>query len=106
VKQSTRTLIAAAAAGKIQGKSIDTLYDCTERRYLQVQPSERKAERAGHRLVFENAGDEVVSLEVREDSMFLGWELVSGHFFAGAIHESDILIYDSEDRHYYRYLLN
>jgi len=37
---------------------------------------------------------------------FRGWDHESGHFFAGAVYESNLLLFDAQDRRYYQYQID
>jgi hypothetical protein len=43
-----------------------------------------------------------VSLEVHND-LFTGLDHLTGAFFAGAIHDADVMIYDGYEGRYYRF---
>jgi len=106
MKHSTRNLVAATAAHEIAGDSLHELVDCTHAEVVpidHVHAAERRLEDA--RLLIASQDEEPVSLIVHED-MFRGWDPESGHFFAGAVYESNLLLFDAQDRRYYQYQIH
>ena len=106
MKHSVRNLVAATAAKEIAGESLHELVDCT---YAEVVPIDRvlAAERRldDARLLITFPDEERVSLTVHED-VFRGWDHQSGYFFAGAVYESNLLLFDGQDRRYYQYQIH
>jgi hypothetical protein len=104
VKHATRAMIAAAAAEKVSGHLIERLYDHSAGEALPVhkhlqQEALRQDQQA---LVLHVAPQERVSLQVYED-LFSGWDHVTGAYFAGAIYESDVMLYDGYEGRYYKF---
>jgi hypothetical protein len=46
--------------------------------------------------------EERVSLEVHDD-LFTGLDHLTGTFFAGAIHDTDVMVYDGHEGRYYKF---
>ena len=106
MKHSTRNLVAATAAQQIAGESLHELVDCTHAENVpidHVRAAERRVEDA--RLLITSAEEERVSLTVHGD-VFRGWDHESGHFFAGAVYESNLLLFDGQNRRYYQYQIH
>lgn len=105
MKQTTRDRIAIAAAKHAAAGPIEGVLNCTAGTDIPLDADNDGVTLSDERILFEMAEDEAVSLEFKDD-LFLGWELNSGSYFAGAIHESNILLFDSQDGRYYRYVLH
>lgn len=105
MKQTTRDRIAMAAAKHAAAGQIEGVLNCNAGIDIPVESGADGVILSDQRILFEMAEDEAVSLEFKDD-LFLGWELNSGSYFAGAIHESNILLFDSQDGRYYRYVLH
>ena len=106
MKHSVRNLVAATAAHEIAGESLHELFDCTHAEVVpmdHVQAAERRLEDA--RLLITLQDEEPVSLTVHED-MLRGWDHESGHCFAGAVYESNLLLFDAQDRRYDQYQIH
>ena len=106
MKQSTRALIAAAAAEKITGRPVERVYDHIQQTALPVTRHLSEAHRREPRapVVLSDAPDRV-SLRVRDD-LFVGWDDVTGAYFAGAMYEADVMLFDSLERRYYRFRIH
>ena len=107
MKHMTRALVAAAAAEKATGRDVEHIYDHTEGLYLPVT---RHISPAAHgdsdaALVLYGDRNERVSVEVHDD-LFSGWDHVTGDFFAGALYESDVMIYDAHERRYFKFSIH
>jgi len=106
MKHSVRNLVAATAAHEIAGESLHELFDCTHAEVVpidHVRAAERRLEDA--RLFVTSKDEECVSLTVLGD-MFRGWDHQSGYFFAGAVYESNLLLFDGQERRYYQYQIH
>ena len=104
MKQVTRAMIAAAAAEKVSGQYIEKVYDHTLEEALPVpkhlQQQALREDRDA--LVLHLAPEERVSLEVHED-LFSGWDHLTGAYFAGAMYQSDVMLYDGFEGRYYKF---
>lgn len=105
MKQTTRDRIAVAAAKHTAAGHIEGVLDCNAGTDIPIDTTDESVTLSDQRILFEMADDEAVSLEFKDD-LFLGWELHSGSYFAGAVHDSNILLFDSQDGRYYRYRLH
>ncbi|MCW5620002.1 MAG: hypothetical protein KIS79_02710 [Burkholderiales bacterium] len=107
MKHSTRNLVVAAAARKLNGDSVEELYDCTHQTYVPMRGVDAHDAplTEDDRLLLEISEEERVSVKFEND-LFLGWDLNSGFYFAGAIHESDVLLFDAQERRYFHYQLH
>lgn len=106
MKHSTRNLVVAAAARKISGDSVEELYDCTHQTYVPMEDVDaHDVPLVEDRLLLEASEGERVSVKFEND-LFLGWDLTSGFYFAGAIHDSDVLLFDAQERRYFHYQLH
>jgi hypothetical protein len=109
MKHSTRVFVAAAAASKFVGHPVEDLYDCTSglHQHLKrpVDLTRHSVVRDGVAIVYDPAGGERVSLKV-EDDTFLGWDHNTGTYFAGAVIESDLMLFDAYDRRYYKFSMH
>lgn len=105
MKQITRDRIAVAAARHAATGPFEGVLDCTAGTDVRIEPEDHGRTLSDQRILFEVTQDEAVSVEFKDD-LFLGWELNSGSYFAGAVHESNILLYDSQEGRYYRYRLH
>jgi hypothetical protein len=60
-----------------------------------------RRERDASVVLYDDAQDRV-SLHVRDD-LFVGCDHLSGAYFAGAMYESEVMLFDSLERRYYRF---
>ena len=108
MEQATRAMIAAAAAERAMGHSVARVYDHLLGEALPV-PQHLAAARhpdESHEAVVLRVGPyHRVSLEVHED-LFSGWDHTTGAYFAGAVYESDVMIYDGYDGCYYKFSIH
>jgi hypothetical protein len=104
MKQSTRALIAAAAAEKITARPVERVFDHTTLSAVPVSRHLSMAERTKRKaaIVLYVDSQERVSLRVRDD-LFVGFDHGTGAYFAGAMYESDVMLFDSSERRYYRF---
>ena len=104
MNQTTRALIAAAAAEKVTGCPVQRVFDHTQQLALPVtqhlSETERKQPEAP--VVLHCEPQDRVSLRVRDD-LFVGWDHLTGAYFAGAMYESEVMLFDSLERRYYRF---
>ena len=104
MKQTTRALLAAAAAEKVTGRPVERVYDHSERSTLPVtrhlsEAVKREQEAA---VVLYADAQERVSLQVHDD-LFSGWDHATGAYFAGAMYQSDVMLFDALDGRYYKF---
>ena len=105
MKQTTRALIAAAAAEKLSGHHVDRVYDHAHGEALAVTRhllTEAAAQDAAEAVVLHLDAQERVSLQVHDD-LFSGWDHVTGAYFAGAMVQSEVMLYDGYERRYYKF---
>ena len=105
MKQATRAMIAAAAAERAMGHHVARIYDCTLGEALPVSnhlQADRHTDESREAVVLHLGPHHRVSLEVHED-LFSGWDHTTGTYFAGAVYESDVMIYDGYDGRYYKF---
>jgi len=106
VKQSTRAFVAAAAAARCYGRQVAQVYDYSGQDASPLGQAE--LERAARirepdtAVVLYASYGERVSLEVHND-LFTGLDHLTGAFFAGAIHDADVMIYDGYEGRYYKF---
>ncbi len=108
MKPTTRALIVAVAAARCGGRKVVEVLDCSDGSVPPLAQSE--VERAlqqseGREVVLDRSPDERISLKTRED-LFVGWDLVTGDYFAGAVQASEVMLFDSHDRSYYRFQIH
>jgi hypothetical protein len=106
MNQFTRALIAAAAAEKVMGHPVDRLYDHTEgvdvpvrRHLLPAAQPERDV-----LVLFRNPA-QCISIQVHDD-LFSGWDDATGTYFAGALYDSNVMLYDAHERRYYKFSIH
>jgi hypothetical protein len=106
MKQATRAAIAAAAAEKITGQLVHRVFDYTAQSALPVSTHLSEADRREPTAptVLSDAGERV-TLRVRDD-LFTGWDQLTGAYFAGAMYESEVMLFDSEPHRYYRFRIH
>jgi hypothetical protein len=106
MKESTRALIAAAAAEKITGRLVQRVFDHAQQSALPVTKHLSQAQRRERPapVVLHDTPDRV-SLRVRDD-LFVGWDHVTGAYVAGAMYEADVMLFDSLERRYYRFRIH
>jgi len=106
--QATRAMIAPAAAERAMGRHVARLYDHSLGQALPVPkhlPADRHADESHEAVVLHLDPHHRVSLEVHED-LFSGWDHTTGSYFAGAVYESDVMIYDGYDGCYYKFSIH
>jgi hypothetical protein len=104
MKQTTRALVAAAAAEKVTGRPVERVYDHSQQSTLPVtrhlsEAAKREREAA---IVLHADAQERVSLEVHDD-LFSGWDHGTGAYFAGAMYQSDVMLFDAREGRYYKF---
>ena len=105
MKQVTRAMIAAAAAEKVSGQHVETVYDHAVDQTLSVTchlPPGEAGKDSDEPLVLDFEPQERISLQVRAD-LFSGLDHHTGAYFAGAIYESDVMLYDGYEGRYYKF---
>jgi hypothetical protein len=105
MKQVTRAMIAAAAAEKVSGQHVQTVYDYAVDETLSVTrhlPPGEAGKGSAEPLVLHFEAQERISLQVRED-LFSGLDHRTGAYFAGAMYESDVMLYDGYEGRYYKF---
>jgi hypothetical protein len=104
MKQITRAMIAAAAAEKVSGHHINKVYDhaCGEALRVTRHLDEASSDEREEAMVLHLDAQERVSLQVHDD-LFSGWDHLTGAYFAGAMYESDVMLYDGYERRYYKF---
>jgi hypothetical protein len=107
MKQATRTLIAGAAAEKVTGRAVQRIFDHSEQLALPFTRHLADVDRrdAWAPLTLHVDSQESVSLSVRDD-LFVGWDHLTGAYFAGAMYESEVMLFDSLERRYYRFRIH
>ncbi len=107
MKQITRALVAAAAAEKATGRHVEHVYDHTEELDLPVTRhiSLDAYKDSDAALVLYGDADERVSVKVHDD-LFSGWDYGTGDYFAGALFESEVMLYDAHERRYYKFSIH
>lgn len=107
MKQITRALIAAAAAERVTGRHVEHVYDHSEGLDLPVTRHLSLAANRGTdaALVLYSDRDERISVNVHDD-LFSGWDHATGDYFAGALYESDVMLFDGQERRYFKFSIN
>jgi hypothetical protein len=107
MKHITRALVAAAAAEKVTGRQIEHMFDHTEGCNLPVtthlSPTAQREKDVKLVLLGESA--EVISVQIHDD-LFSGWDHETGAYFAGALYESDVMLYDDQERRYFKFSIH
>ena len=104
MKQSTRAFVAAAAAGVtgVESRECSTIRS-HEAWPIAEQAVEQAARARNGAVVVLCANDgERVSLKVKDD-LFSGLDHLTGAYFAGAIYESDVMVFDGYEGLYYKF---
>lgn len=105
MKQSTRAFVAAAAAARCYGRPVARVYDYSlqDTSPLGRAELERAARmRQTDAVVLYASHEERVSLEVHDD-LFTGLDHLTGTFFAGAVHDADVMVFDGHEGRYYKF---
>lgn len=105
MKQSTRAFVAAAAAARCYGRPVAGVYDYSLEEASPLGRAElARAARIRERdaVVLYASHEERVSLEVHED-LFTGLDHLTGTFFAGAVHDAEVMVYDGQEGRYYKF---
>ena len=104
MKQSTRAFVAAAAA-RCNGRRVARVFDYSHHEAWPIaeQAVEQAARaRNGAEVVLCANDGERVSLKVKDD-LFSGLDHLTGAYFAGAIYESDVMVFDGDEGLYYKF---